>query len=254
MILSASLVRAIQRGEKTTIRRPVQGGEPRYRKRTRAGRGASMQLISPFNPVAGDRLPVRSTDGDASCHIILTDVRHTTLGAIDDTTAHAEGFKTADRFKTAWIKVYDRDWINRQPTAPEPEALIARFDTQHASKTIWLLTFEYDAAQAPRLLAARPARAGSTQGDYATNTAQALPHEPEAVDEATQTWITERAGRDQDHWLAVEAARREQMDLAERLRAAQDTAALHGIDIHRQEQSILQRIRSLEAKVRKLAA
>lgn len=247
MILSASLVRAIQRGEKTTIRRPIQGGEPRYRKRTRAGRGASMQLVAPFNPVAGDRLPIRSTDGDTSCHIILTDVRHTTLGNITDQDAHAEGFKTADRFKTAWIKTHDRDWINRQPADPTPEAMVARFDTQHAAKTVWLLTFEYDAAQAPRLL-------GTVGADYATSTARALPDEPEAVDETTQTWITDRAGRDQAHWQAIGEARREQMDLAERLRAAQDTAALHGIDIHRQEQSILQRIRSLESKVRKLAA
>lgn len=100
----------------------------------------------------------------------------------------------------------------------------------------------------PRFLHRRVHRGYTTEPQFA------IPGEPEAVDATTQDWITARADRDHEQWAAIEKARREQLELDERLRMAIESARLAGVDVGRQELSILRRIESLESKVRRLAA
>jgi uncharacterized protein YhfF len=96
MIFQPPLVQQIRAGKKTQTRRPAKDGEPcRYRE----GKSYAVQ------PGRGQ---------SATCRIYVTAVRRETVGEIAFTDARAEGFPTTDDFKTYWVSVHDRAWLEHE--------------------------------------------------------------------------------------------------------------------------------------------
>jgi hypothetical protein len=92
--------------------------------------------------------------------------------------------------------ILDRElWLTRRS--------LDMFDQRHADKPVWVITFHLHHDEQIRLLALR------SDELYVTNAAQALPGEPEAVDEHTQREITRRSGTVQRQWGSIEQAHRD---------------------------------------------
>jgi hypothetical protein len=244
LIFTAPLYGKVLRGEKTQTRRLVQPKD----------------LGTKYRP--GMRRAVQKGRGiHGEAHILLTDVRRELLGAIDFNAARAEGFRTTEDFKSYWIWLHDTAWADRTDeeccdiytASPEdtksPSELMAarindRFYQRWALKEVWVLSFELDRTERPRLLADRNAKT-----DYVDAPARALDHEPEAVDIATQLRFS-REGH--QGFMAREAQReldRERMAADERLRQVQIDARAKGVDISHLEASIVRQLRAAERKV-----
>jgi hypothetical protein len=180
VIFGAQLARKALTGAKTQTRRPTRGRECRYRVHhtysVQPGRG---------KPEAG--------------RILVTAVREQRLGDITLREAHAEGFRTTDDFKAAWVQIHDRRWVD----AYGEDALLYRFAARHFDTPVWVIEFTLP-VDPVRLLADRNARA-----DYVDHHARAMADEPEAVDEDTQRRITRDAGLRDAQQRAVTGAERE---------------------------------------------
>lgn len=262
MIFRPELARLVRQGRKTQTRRPTRSGEPcRYRQ----GKDYAVQ------PGRGQ---------SATCRIMVDEVRQERLGDIAFADARAEGFTTTEDFKAAWVAIHDRAWLEHE-TAMLDEAenddgvvldrdvWLARrsldmFAERHAHRDVWVIRFRLHAEEELRLLALR------SDELYVTNSAQALPGEPEAVDEDTQKRITANAGTVQRQWGSIEQARRDRdrallsrEDQLVRLRRA---ARLRSVDASRElwalqnmlatapEDRFVAKVRKTEAKVFRLAA
>jgi uncharacterized protein YhfF len=228
MIFQPELVRLIRQGRKTQTRRLVKTSQScRYK----PGKNYAVQ------PGRGE---------PAIARIQITAVRQERLGDIAYTDARAEGFATTDDFKTYWISVHDKAWLEHEnrmlDEAEHDDGVVLDRDTWikrrsldmfeqwHADKNVWVIAFLLDAT--PRFLALR------SDELYTTNPARALPGEPEAVDEDTQKWITDNANLTSRQWQAVEAAGREQdralISREEQLTRLQRAARLRSVDISRE--------------------
>lgn len=228
MIFTAPLYGKVLRGEKTETRRLFQ----------------SCDLATKYRP--GMRRAVQKGRGiHGEAHILLTDVRRELLGAIDFKAARAEGFRTVQDFKAYWLGLHDANWVERQEdTELTDEQIQDRFYQRWALKEVWVLSFELDRTERPRLLADRNAKS-----DYVDTSARALAHEPEAVDTATQIRFS-REGH--QGFMAREAQReldRERMGAEERLRQVRIDARAKGVDISHLEASIVRQLRAAERKV-----
>jgi hypothetical protein len=132
------------------------------------------------------------------------------------------------------------------------EAALARFESHHAHREVWVLTFELDHSDRPRLLADRNAKT-----DYTEQPARSLRGSAdagEAIDAAT----AERYAREGHQGFLARAHQREMdrelLAAEERLRLARIEARAKGIDVTHLEASIVDRIRRLERKVHRRAA
>lgn len=262
MIFRPELVRLIRQGRKTQTRRPIRADEPcRYRE----GKDYAVQ------PGRGQ---------SATCRIHVTSVRQERLGDIPFTDARAEGFPTTEDFKAYWIAIHDAKWLEHETRmlneAENDDGVVLDrdmwlmrrsldiFDRRHADRTVWAISFCLHVEEEVRLLALR------SDEIYVTNSAQAMRHEPEAVDEDTQKRITENAGTVQRQWGSLEQARRDRdrallsrEDQIVRLRRA---ARLRSIDASRElwalqnmlatasDQAFVMKVRKTEARVFQAAA
>jgi hypothetical protein len=235
VIFPPPLYGKVLRSEKTQTRRLAQHGD----------------LATKYRP--GMRRAVQRGRGIPNeAHIILTDVRRELLGAIDYEAVRAEGFRTVPDFKAYWLGLHDKAWTerNREEVAEEywddwlAERGADRFYQRWAFKEVWVLTFELDRTERPRLLADRNAKA-----DYVEAPARALDHEPEAVDASTQ----DRFSKEGHHgFVAREKQReidRERLAVHDRLQRVQTEARAAGVDIVQFELGILQRLRAAERKI-----
>jgi uncharacterized protein YhfF len=262
VIFRPELARQIRQGRKTQTRRPVKPGEPcRYRE----GKSYAVQ------PGRGQT---------ATCRIHITSVRLETAGEIAFTDARAEGFTTTDDFKTYWVAIHDKAWLDHETRMLEDaenddgvildrELWLTRrsldmFDQRHADKPVWVITFHLHHDEQIRLLALR------SDELYVTNAAQALPGEPEAVDEHTQREITRRSGTVQRQWGSIEQAGRDRdrallsredqivrLRRAARLRsvdASRELWALEKMLAHGTHENFVAKVQKTERKVFQIAA
>lgn len=230
MIFRPELAKQIRAGAKTQTRRLPRKGEPcRYK----PGKDYAVQ------PGRGQA---------ATCRIHIDAVRTERLGDIAYTDARAEGFRSTDDFKTYWVSIHDKAWLEHEKAmlaeaehddgvTLDHDTWIARrsldmFEANHANKTVHVITFHLYHADTVRLLALR------SDELYTNNHARAIRDEPEAVDEDTQKRITAQAGTVQRQWGSIEQARRDQdrallsrEDQIVRLRRA---ARLRSIDASRE--------------------
>jgi hypothetical protein len=242
MIFSAPLYGRVLAGRKTQHRRPVLRNDAATKHRP------------------GMRHCVkRRQDTPAEAHIVLTDVRREPVGEITFEDARAEGFKTRAEFAYYWLNLHDRQWAKwNQERLERGEELLSDFDAlerfngQHFNRQVWVLTFELDHSDRPRLLADRNART-----DYTEQPARSLRGSAdagEAIDAAT----AERYAREGHQGFLARAHQREMdrelLAAEERLRLARIEARVRGIDVAHLEASIVDRIRRLERKVHKRAA
>lgn len=209
MIFRPELARQIRAGTKTQTRRPVQ---------TTTTNGQTR--IQPCRYQPGKHYAVQPGRGQqATCRIHIDAVRTEQLGDIAYTDARAEGFRSTDEFKTYWISIHEKAWLeheNAMLTEAEHDdgvtldrdTWITRrsldmFQARHAHKTVHVITFHLHHEETLRLLA--------LQSDelYTNNHARAIRDEPEAVDEHWQQRITEQAGTVQRQWGSIEQARRD---------------------------------------------
>lgn len=186
MIFGAQLARKALAGTKTQTRRPIRADRlcryrPHHTYAVQPGRG---------KPEAG--------------RILVTAVRQQRLGDITLREAHAEGFRTTDDFRVAWVSIHDARWISAHDEAHGEDArVLRRFDDRHADTPVWVIEFTLP-VDPVRLLADRNARAA-----YVDHHSRAMPDEPEAIDEETQRRITRAAGLREAQQHAVTGAQRE---------------------------------------------
>jgi hypothetical protein len=257
--LEPPIVRAAQRGEVSQVRLPLQAREPYYRQNTRLRSGQSSTLVKPFAPQEGERLAVRHKRGPAACHVIVTDATKADVNEITYQDARAMGYRTTADAMAGWVNLHGtlreggRCECCGGPGVQDgfcvtcgcDDQSSAAFHARHAHKPVWILTVELDRSHTPRLLAGRP----SVGSDYVSSPTLAAADEPECVDERTQDQFAREGFQG---WAAREASReadRERLSLEERLRMVRVEARAKGIDTYRLEQSLLQRVKAMEAKV-----
>jgi hypothetical protein len=259
--LEPPIVRAAQRGEVSQVRLPLQAREPYYRQNTRLRSGQSSTLVKPYAPREGDRLSLRHKQGPAACHAIVTSVARSDRNEITYQDARAMGYRTTADAMAGWVRLHGTPPEEGCECCGGPgvcdgfcvtcgcdDQPSAAFHARHSHKPVWILTVELDRSHTARLLAASP----SAQSDYVTSPAAALGGNAdpgEAVEEKLQDLFTREGIQG---FIAREASReadRERLSLEERLRMVRAEARAKGIDTYRLEQSLLQRVKAMEAKV-----
>ncbi len=135
MIFTAQHARAVLDNRKTQTRRLVKAG-----KRCRYSEGHDYAV----QPGRGK---------PAIGRIKILDVREEHVGDITYKDARAEGHRTTDAFKAAWVRIHDANWIERQEVTTDEHGtidgdrwmtdtdLLPRFDARHAHKLVHVITF-----------------------------------------------------------------------------------------------------------------
>lgn len=198
MIFQPPLVQQIRAGKKTQTRRPAKDGEPcRYRE----GKSYAVQ------PGRGQ---------SATCRIHVTAVRQEIVGEIAFADARAEGFPTTDDFKTYWVSVHDRAWLEHEKAMLDEAELddgvvldrdlwLARrsldmFERRHARRPVWVITFTLHAEEEVRFLgASSPLVEGGKARLMSPRKVKPRParpaHNPEAMSENEATGYVVSAAR-----------------------------------------------------------
>ena len=179
MILPADQTGYIARGDRTTIRVPV---DPRLT--SRPLRAAGRNSSKPFRPALGERLPVAkrvTREGgkegwETTCYVTIRHVTREPLGTLTDDQAKAEGYPTARDFEQAWVRIHDREWLDRQiqylidqdiPTSEAEETRDAWADVRYrdrwAIRPVWVMLVEVE-HDLPRHL--EPAGAAKSEFGY----------------------------------------------------------------------------------------
>ncbi len=132
----------------------------------------------------------------AIARVRVTDIRHEILGGISHGDAKAEGFRTADDFKIAWVTIHDGAWAwvesDKGKELRDREELRERFTARHSERPVWVVTFEL-VRDDDRLLRAGMGAEGSDEGDYTYNAKDAMKDEPEPVHPAMLAAFSQRA-------------------------------------------------------------
>ncbi len=105
-------------------------------------------------------------------HVRCVDLRLQRLGDVDLKDARAEGFRTTDEFRAAWVQA--RDMHRLLMDDDDANYLLRLFDRCHAHRLVWAFTFEI--IETPRLL-----KATSSYDDYTDKPSKAARAEPEAL-------------------------------------------------------------------------
>lgn len=216
MILPLDQARRIERGDRTTIRIPV---DPRLI--VTPLRPARRGHAKPFLPAMGSLLriayPQRREDKDGSgtlCHVRLVAVSRGPLGVLSDEQAQAEGYESAGEFVQAWCARHDGEYLDRQvralvDAAVDPveaeetreEWAKVRYRDRWQDREVWTLTVRVEHDIDWFL---EPASRGRSELGYVKG---ADPLEAGAVprDQPGQRWVT-RAARKQLEALAATAS------------------------------------------------
>lgn len=214
MIFQPELVKQIRKGKKTMTRRPVKRGKL----------GEVKQ-----NYVADRSYAVQPGRGQReTCRITVLETRRERLGDITHDDAKAEGFKTTQEFFDYW------------------QALYGSVDHE---QQVWAIRFRLGEPERPLFLAGQ-----TQQSDYTFEKAKAPKGEPEVTDDETTARFVEDARLKAEQDKTLRKKQLSAQDLTDRLAAIRAQAAAQGIDIRRQEASIIQRIEAMERKVRRKAA
>ncbi len=247
MVLEPVVCRLIDSGKKTMLRRPMVGGEPRYRPRAKGVRdgGQSLQLVRPPVPKVGDRWPIKpGPEKPVMCRVRVVLVRTEQHGVISYEDVRREGYRTTVEYKAAWVRWQDRQWLAQVGDELDPtinEHLIPRFDARWADREVSVVQFEVDRTAA-RYLAASPGALLNDKPDYVSSSARAMKGEGAAVDEATQRAITVSAAG--SHLVSQMEVWRESRD-----RIASEIARLRSTEMGRDFGSAM---RALERQLERL--
>lgn len=132
MILEAEYARAVLRGDKTMIRRPVTKADEIQTTSMRTGEVTSRAHCR-YKP--GKRYAIQPGTGKKAIgHIVVVKTRQEVLGLVDDADAQAEGYANREEFLDAWREAYGR---------------VDPFTK------VWVVEFVVDYTERPRLLADR---------------------------------------------------------------------------------------------------
>jgi hypothetical protein len=237
LILTPQQARTVMRGAKTQYRLPARRDEDRCR--FQVGKSYAVQ------PGRG-----RAARG----RVLVTAVRLGLAGDVTFEDARAEGFRTRDEWRAAWVRLHDRAWLEQRcaysaegelVAEPGDDALLERFAEWWADRRVWALTFRVDTSHVPRMMHRQSERG------YTSNPRDAVPDEPEAVDAATQARITDEARR-RDHarrgWLEQQALDG-QRSLEEQLAEVRRRGQRSGVDLRDHERAIQRRIVDMARKV-----
>lgn len=257
------LIHQIRESRKTQTRRPMKPYRPEHdRDRRTESPTVTVDGRTYHVPRACDRSyavqPGRGKPSDG-LRITLTTVRHEPIGEITFADARAEGFKTTDDFKVAWVRIHDGGWVRKQETTKladgtalshplEDTDMVERFNARHASTLVWVYEFEVDTSHRVRLLGDRNARA-----DYVENPVRALDDAGEAIEEERQQRYADEGTQATVARIGEKERARDLLKLEDRLAVVRSEAKEKGVDIGPQERAILQRIRGIEKTVRKAA-
>lgn len=140
------------------------------------------------------------------CRIRVLDRRRVPLGTITYRDAKAEGHRTTDAFRVAWVRRHDRAWLQREKvdlltsTIDDDEitsivhaGLLARFAVHWAPRIVWLVEFEL-LTDGPLYLA--------RQRDILAGGEQYTPIRARSIDEleaACGPWLDREAKRRAEH-------------------------------------------------------
>lgn len=238
MILPPNVITKILAGRKTQHRIPVI--EPREITR----KNKTTYTSSPFRPQTGKvyALTTRTDDDQPPNHMLVTNVTTQQLGQITYPDVLAEGLKTTDQFKHAWVRDHDRNWWDRHIDEQDllPEAAM-RFDEKHADTTVWVLTIEpfHDTDE----WLARPTR---NSGDYTTTYTRAIDDTP-TVGKAWRDKFARDAQAANEERQKQHRQQREKLPLHERLRRL-ETDPPPGVDQTKDLRLVRAKIAELERK------
>lgn len=237
MILTPQQERLVMRGGKTQHRLPMRRDEARCR----------FQLGQSYAVQPGRGRAARG-------RVLVTDVRAELAGDVTFDAARAEGFRTRDEWRCAWVRRHDARWCAQLSAysaegdlvaEPGDEVLLERFAERHADRPVWAITFRVDTSHVPRL----PHR--QSERGYTSNPRDAMVDEPEAVDAATQARISDEArGRDvvRRGWLeqqALDSSRTLEQQLADVRRRGR----VVGVDLRDDERAVQRRLFAMARKV-----
>ncbi|PTL55734.1 hypothetical protein [Paraconexibacter algicola] len=233
MIVTKTLAREIVHGRKTEARIPIRTSPDGV------VRPCPYRPSPPNSPPRTYTVQTRTGGPEIARIEVLSNAR-ARLADLTYPDVRAEGFRTTAAFADAWMTTHDAAWPPRQtcarcdgdgnvdcadcwtttPTGPyrahpldahpcplcdgtgetlapiDDDLVLARFTDRHHDQRVWIVRFRL--LDAPRLLAS-----DSSHG-YTTRARDALPDEPEAVDDAT----LEHFARDAAERRAGEPGRR----------------------------------------------
>lgn len=165
ILLTATEIRQIAALKKTMHLVPV-----------RHNRQVNPPVPNPCPYRQGRIYPIQVTpDEPARLHVQITAHSRTTLADLGYSDARHLGHKTTPDMWHTWLTAHQNGYADR-PDDTELERLYNR----HADRQVWLISMQI--AEAPRLLAVR--------GDYTDDPRDAIPGEPEPVDDKTLEKIT----------------------------------------------------------------
>ncbi|MEA2255573.1 MAG: hypothetical protein QOG35_1618 [Solirubrobacteraceae bacterium] len=213
MILPREQIHLILRGQRTLLLVPrgdEPGGAPPYK----AGRPIPLQTAA---------------TRPATCRVAVLRVTDVALGELDELDARALGVRDVDELRQAWAAEHGR-W--------------------DAAARAWKLAIALDHAARPHMLVPQSGRHGRRALlGYTTDPAQAMPDEPEAVDEHALAAGRRAAHQTEHDRFEQLLAQRERLDPVERLRLALADARARGTNIDRDLHVIAQRVKAIERRV-----
>lgn len=176
MILTPAETRAVLARRKTMVRLPV----------------ASRDGVTRRCPVTiGSSHAVQPGAGEpAAAQVAIVNVRREPAGAITPADAKAEGNRTVEWWKQAWVRRHDAAWMKREHVELAdvfgddvvPFILLKRFEERWAHVEVWVVSFDLTEAK-PLFMATAPVAGKS--GDYTTSRGRSI--DPDApVDRLTQ--------------------------------------------------------------------
>lgn len=136
----------------------------------------------------GHDYPVQPALGKpATCRVTITETRDQLAGEATFFDARAEGYKTTEAWKAAWVRQYDRPWVKRQPQARahDDDHMASRFDARHANTLTQVVTLKVLSDESRYLASQRDILTGRCDSqEYTTRRGRAI-DELEVVDNAT---------------------------------------------------------------------
>ena len=178
MIFSPKQARRIAAGRKTQERRPI------TRATVRLNDGRLVDRPSHYR--VGHDYPVRTGHGQsAELRIKITAIRFEAVGAITLEDARAEGYRTTDEFKIAWVRTHDEAWIDRHKVdlaevfddddvSVVDWILLERFRRSHAHRRVRVLVFDVLRDLSRYMATQRDILSGRSDGDYTSNPHRAI--------------------------------------------------------------------------------
>lgn len=213
---------------RVVVREPRPVKRPGPRGTVRTGKSA-VRWSYPSEPRVGRVFAISQTsrDGDGRRYTVrvasatITAVRREWLGQIDFAGARAEGHRTTDDFRVAWVLRHDGPAVRRAErwalcVLGEDglrSELIARFHRHHAAHEVWVVSFRISEGR-DRFLA--PGASGDERG-YTMTPGLALDRDAPCVDEFTQAAFAKRAEAQRAGFRAALEAERAERKAAKKM-------------------------------------